>query len=356
MSEVLTTSEWEAALRELCSLPTVVVAVVGPKSSGKSSFARELFSRVRAKRACCFIETDLGRPEYVFPGVISAHDHELNLVGALYFGEVEPSQRPQTYLEQVAKVCHLARNKGLGYVIINTHGWVAMGQGQDILDGLLQSAEVTRVVEIVVGDALASGNSTASSLVRRNHERFQVTTLLPALSGRPRESKAERHDRFAKELLQQMEMFAVGFAQVKLCFPADVIDRSVPFEFALLGLNTSMVGMFAGEETDPEAFLGVGLVSGLDLDAQCLFLATRVDPRKVPTCRTLVMGTSNRLEMSLFPSQLAFPPQKPSAATAAAAVAEPTTNPQPYVTWCNLVGFGTAAKRRGLVKRRRLEH
>ncbi|KAH9259037.1 hypothetical protein BASA81_002657 [Batrachochytrium salamandrivorans] len=354
MSEVLTTSEWEAALGELCSLSAVVVAVVGPKSSGKSSFARELFSRVRAKQPCCFIETDLGRPEYIFPGVISAHDHELNLVGALYYGEVEPSQRPQTYLEQVTKICHLVRSKGLNYVIINTHGWVALGQGQDILDGLLQSAEVTRVVEIVVGDAIANGNSTASSLVRRNNEKFQVTTLLPALSGRPKETKAERNDRFAKELLCQMEMFAVGFSQVKLCFPVDVIDRSVPFEFALLGLNTSMVGMFAGEETDPEAFLGVGLVTGLDLDTQCLFLATRVDPRKVSTCRTLVMGTTNRLEMSLFPSQLAFPQQTPTAVSSP--IAEPPTNPQPYVTSCNLVGFGTAAKRRGLIKRRRLEH
>lgn len=337
--DVETTESWEKVLEALCAKPKAVICIVGPKASGKSSFARELFQRKR-ESSCCFIETDLGRPEYIFPGVISAHNTTGECLGALYFGEDEPSQRPHEYLKQVAVMCKFATEQKYEYQIVNTHGWVTMGQGQDILEGLLLASQVTDVVEIVV---------SGTSLVRKT-DQFTLHTLTPAISGRHRDSKETRNAKFALEFLRPtVQVYAVGWKQVKLSFPQDVIDRSLPFEFALLAINTSIVGMLSGEETDdPAAFLGIGLVSGIDMDSQSLLVATSLSLELVAKCTTLAMGTSNRIDMTNFPPQLTFPPTRLQQQD------EPTIQQQqPYVTACKRIGFDN--KRKAIVKRKRLE-
>jgi polynucleotide 5'-kinase involved in rRNA processing len=158
---MICSESWEETMAQLLAKPQAVIAVVGPKGSGKSAFARELFTRANKQQPkACFIETDLGRPEFVFPGVLSVHSSNSSLVGGLFLGEDEPSQRPQEYLAAVGSVCEFATRKGFEFQVVNTNGWVTLGQGQDILEGVLQAAKVTDVVEIIPTE------SVSASLVR----------------------------------------------------------------------------------------------------------------------------------------------------------------------------------------------
>jgi hypothetical protein len=355
---------WEDVLKELCTsakhadsiVARRVVAVVGPKNVGKSTFARELLQRWQGPefqdQAIAFLDTDLGRPEFTLPGLISLHIYDresgaMKLEGALYLGEDDPSLRPQTYIEATRKLGALA-NKKATRIVVNTHGWFS-GLGQDVLEAVLLGAEATDVVQIVPEAKMAQ----LGSLLRPSHA-FTVWTLAPAKEGRQRESRSSLARRIAEPFTDCSSVYAVGLNKVKIKFPAGLLDRTVPARVALLALNATIVGLTTGEdEEEPTAFAGVGLVLAVDADRQLMFLQSPLSPELIAKVTCLKVSSTARLALHSLPSQY-----RPEGNAATLSDFQESTQPDlflPYRSQCKLVGFGSHPQFRSVLKRRRFD-
>ena len=352
-----------------------VVAVVGPKGAGKSTFAKELFERcVRAHGGkVAFLDTDLGRPEYTLPGMVSLSvaDSALGeegkksdaetlisggpfkevatrVLGAVFLGEDDPSQRPEDYLNAIRQLGQLVHSKEFEYVIINTHGWFS-GLGQDVLEAILLSTGVSDVVQIVPEQKMA----TLGSLLRAS-DTFQIHTLAPAKESRPRESKLSRDRRIVDHFVADTCMYCVGLSKVKIRYPLGLIDRNLPPPYALLALNASMVGLSITDSNDPLHFLGIGLVCSIDLRKQCLFVLTRLTSEQLAKCEVLTMGTSAHVPLHLMPSRF-HPGKEESGEDIDLDILDDEDHFVPYLTSCKMIGYGSVAQQRGQLKRRRLD-
>ncbi|XP_078164327.1 pre-mRNA cleavage complex II protein family isoform X2 [Carex rostrata] len=67
-------SEAAEVIRSAISPPGLVVAICGPKNSGKSTFSRFLLNTLlRRYKRVAYLDTDVGQPEFSPPGCISLH-------------------------------------------------------------------------------------------------------------------------------------------------------------------------------------------------------------------------------------------------------------------------------------------
>lgn len=364
--KLIVTEGWNATLSELCSsdskdLRNRVVAVVGPKNVGKSTFARELCRRwlvaSKRKERIAFLDTDLGRPEFTLGGVVSLHSFDAKsnhkLVGAIFLGEDDPSQRPESYVQATKRLAELALSR-FDLIVINTHGWFA-GLGQDVLEAVLVNSSVTDVVQIIPESKLL----TLGSLLKPSQS-FSVWTLVPAKEGRQRESKSSIDGRYVDHF-SRGRVHAVGLKRVSIRYPVGIIDHALPPGHALLAVNAAIVGLTkGGDSDDPENYLGMGLVLSLDLEKELLFIQTPVSTEEIMNCTTLILATSVRVPLKLLNEIKAALPSAPSVDSKqlsiddfqSAYAEDPFV---PYLTSCRLVGYGGTQPQKGILKRRRLE-
>ena len=357
---------WAGTLNELCTRDYKkktpfkrIVAIVGPKNVGKSTFARELCRRWQAtfkgKERVALLDTDLGRPEFTLPGMVSVHSFTMDdpmqhkLEGAIFLGEDDPSVRPETYIQTIERLSQSAL-ANFDLICVNTHGWFA-GLGQDVLEAVLLSVKATDVVQIIPENKILS----LGSLLKQSTE-FTIWTLVPAKEGRQRESKSSRERRFVEHFTRGV-MHAVGLKRVRIRYPHGIIDHALPPRHALLALNASIVGLSKGEdETDPENFLGLGLVCSVDPDRELIYVQTPVKFEELQYCRVLTCATSVRVPLGLFPMR--FKPEKSGDEKIALEdfeLAQDEDVVVPYLSSCKLVGFGSIQPHRGVLKRRRLD-
>jgi polynucleotide 5'-hydroxyl-kinase GRC3/NOL9 len=169
--------EWNAALSNLTESSGQVPAifVCGPKSSGKSTFARLLTNRLLSNlpgsekgsnaTGIALLDLDPGQPEYSTPGHLSlVHLQEPNfgppyahpiphgkcrMVRSHAIGAVTPSMAPSFYMACASDLLAHYRNllsSSLNCpLVINTPGWV-LGTGLEILVDLITKIRPTDVV------------------------------------------------------------------------------------------------------------------------------------------------------------------------------------------------------------------
>jgi polynucleotide 5'-kinase involved in rRNA processing len=355
--EIIMTEAWLTCMNEICNKPTdqtIIVAIVGPKGVGKSTFAKELFSKWQKERHMIgFLDTDLGRPEFTFPGMVSFHLGNDNFVekptlkGALYLGEDDPSQRPEDYLQSIQNIAEFSQ-RFTQKIIVNTHGWFS-GLGQDVLEAVLLNCKVTDVIQIVPETKLAS----LGSLLRNSEgAKYKTWTIPPAKESRHREAKATRERKFVDYFLEG-NMHAVGLNKVKIRYPKDLVDRDLPPNYGLLALNASLVGLMKNDDNDPQGFIGIGLVTAIDIDRQLILVQSKLTFEEIKQCQLLIPGTTSRVPLNYFPSELSGDTLNSNDDDILQDNDE-TEKFLPYLTSCKMVGFGLV-QHKGNLKRRRLD-
>ncbi|OLL22814.1 Polynucleotide 5'-hydroxyl-kinase grc3 [Neolecta irregularis DAH-3] len=139
------------------------VLICGPKSVGKSSFAKYLINRFVSsfqKSKAHFLDLDPGQPEFGPAGMISLHaisdailgppfsyPQSPNLIQAHDIGDTSPQDNPEHYVACVQGLYGITctQNPLEIPLIINTLGWIK-GQGVEILADLINSIEPTHIV------------------------------------------------------------------------------------------------------------------------------------------------------------------------------------------------------------------
>lgn len=158
-----------------------IVAVCGPKNSGKSTFCKFLVNELLADYAeVAYLETDAGQPEFTPPGCLSLHllqepvlgpphSHQQEPLRCHYFGDLSPKADPEAYLRQIVSLydhfrshvysppatsagspadtrAALPQPPGVP-LVMNTCGWIK-GLGYDVLVDVLAYVVPTHVVQL----------------------------------------------------------------------------------------------------------------------------------------------------------------------------------------------------------------
>ena len=157
-----------AAIVSLLSQRTSLLTLVcGPKSSGKSTFAKLLTNRILTKvdtaRGVLVLDLDPGQPEYAPPGTLSLVQVKgLNLgvpfthtdmasdaytiIRAHTVAAITPASAPELFYECVMDLYNVYRRDfSTTPLIINTPGWI-LGTGLDLLTRVIKELSPSGVV------------------------------------------------------------------------------------------------------------------------------------------------------------------------------------------------------------------
>ncbi|QSL64787.1 hypothetical protein MERGE_002089 [Pneumocystis wakefieldiae] len=142
------------------------IIICGPKSSGKSTFAKNLinkfltgkYNKHKAIEGINYIETDPGQPEFSPYGIISSHYIKKpvinpsfthctlpSLTKAHFIGNISPQNNPKYFLLCVNDIFNT--NKKNIPTIINTPGWTK-GIGLELLNEIINLSNCTYLVYI----------------------------------------------------------------------------------------------------------------------------------------------------------------------------------------------------------------
>ncbi|EZG72875.1 GRC3 protein [Gregarina niphandrodes] len=166
MSVFLVKPSWDACADALLKKQRLAVIVVGPVSSGKSTFVNFVTNRVvcygtgRRYRACAVMDLDPGQPLKSVSGVVSLSLHgEPDLGSDVHshsqvLGKTSPRGSEKDYIVAIHKLLKLyhrycalynqQESQGLP-LIINWHGWYT-GMGSQLLDLVSAMMGVTDIV------------------------------------------------------------------------------------------------------------------------------------------------------------------------------------------------------------------
>lgn len=150
--------------RSLMGDEGAIIAILGAKKVGKSTFARVLVNTLlRNHREVAFLETDCGQVEFGVPGLLTLsivsspmtgppflHDQATDgrtnnpnqetasIIASAFVGDVSPASGSARYVRCITAL-HEAYKRLLPSsvpLVVNTHGWTR-GVGQDVLAALL---------------------------------------------------------------------------------------------------------------------------------------------------------------------------------------------------------------------------
>ena len=163
----------------------IKIAVLGSKSNGKSTFCKFLVNQLlRNHEIVCFLETDVGQPEFTPSGLLSLNEVTSPLTGpsfthmelqeSRFFGFSTPEKDPALYFSLIIDLYNVyirkyrARNIPL---IINTHGWIK-SIGLDLLNQILQLTMPGFIVQFV--GANADGHMKNFDIVASNNSELKT--------------------------------------------------------------------------------------------------------------------------------------------------------------------------------------
>ncbi|XP_077221612.1 polynucleotide 5'-hydroxyl-kinase NOL9-like [Tasmannia lanceolata] len=342
-----------------------IAFVCGAKNSGKSTFSRHLLNTLLGSyNKVAYLDTDLGQPEFTTPGCLSLHviDEQTPDLTILYmktpvrcffFGDTSSKRDPEAYLDNIFRLYdyfqmeyyksnELEDSNIQLPLVINTPGWVK-GIGYDILVKMLRYISPTHVVQIRIsaesknlpkGAFWLDGNQRGVDLIDISSARQDSTnrSLLTQKDGRlMRDTRIIAYFRqcFRSDLnittknelvyaLASHPPYEVPISRFKVMH----LHRQVPFSEIFHSLNATIVGLAVSSlkptesKTSTPWCVGLGLVRGVDLSKELLYLITPV-PRynlekvdvllqgfiEIPTCLLQVRGCmSPYISMDVLPA------------------------------------------------------
>ncbi|ANB12430.1 Grc3p [Sugiyamaella lignohabitans] len=222
------------------------VLVLGPKSSGKSSFCRFLTNYFLASEInqCHYLELDPGQPEYCPPGTVSLHSPEFNFspsfshsnfrnsIRAHTIGSTSPKDHPNVYLSycrDLYRTYEKTQVKSQSPLIINTPGWTR-GLGVDLL------ADITSIVQPNIIISLGPDDSqTEIRAVLSRRTDIPVTSLESVLSYNSNAylsapSSAAKYSASELRVLQTLTYFHSASSPIhSLKFNSTHLTETVPY-------------------------------------------------------------------------------------------------------------------------------
>lgn len=170
-----------------------IILLVGPKDSGKSTFARVLTNTLLSTsyRQVAYLDLDPGQPEFTPPGLISLslvdhpilgppYTHPAGPVGregsrrvrAHHLGYVSPREDPGAYIRAACDLMQeyykLCKSEAQGEIplVINTCGWIK-GTGLELLNDIINFSNPSEIILIHSQHHPPShyGNGNAASVV-----------------------------------------------------------------------------------------------------------------------------------------------------------------------------------------------
>ncbi|RAL64678.1 hypothetical protein DID88_001711 [Monilinia fructigena] len=303
--------EWNKTLAKLSnsSEATTRIMLCGPKSSGKSTFAKLLVNRLlsasknetqnsTSKRSpgVALLDLDPGQPEYSHPGQISLiHIQEPNfgssithpipgiksrLVRAHSLGAVSPSMDPSLYISCALDLfAHYQSLSSLHFncpLVINTPGWV-FGTGLEILVDLIVKVHPSEVIYM---------SKTGPSEVIESLQDAAKTTPLTTLPSQTNEfmTRTSAHLR----TMQSMSYFHLDSSNKnELAWNGTPLTSIPPWEIKYSGENAGVLGIMCyGEQPPPDLLaetINGSIVSVVVID----------DPAAIPGHSPLQNGYDN---------------------------------------------------------------
>nr|XP_039272952.1 polynucleotide 5'-hydroxyl-kinase NOL9-like [Styela clava] len=143
------------------NLRTPVILTAGGKSTGKSTFNRFLVNKLLQSPWCtkiCFLECDIGQPEFTPPGFVSVTEVSSPILGppfthiksplySVYYGDINAAGEPDRYIESIREVFSTVQHSGIP-VVVNTMGW-NRGMGLNLLLDTLHIVKPTHLLQIM---------------------------------------------------------------------------------------------------------------------------------------------------------------------------------------------------------------
>ncbi|KAF7876373.1 hypothetical protein EAF04_001466 [Stromatinia cepivora] len=271
--------EWNKILSKLSGTPgaTKRIMLCGPKSSGKSTFAKLLVNRLlsvsqndaqsstpnsRKGPGVALLDLDPGQPEYSHPGQVSLiHIQEPNfgpsithpvpgvksrLIRAHALGAVSPSMDPSLYMSCALDLfAHYRSLSSLQFncpLVINTPGWV-LGTGLEILVDLIAKVHPSEVIYM---------SKEGPSEVVESLQDAAKTTPLITLPSQTSEfmTRTSAHIR----TMQSMSYFHLdSTSNNELAWSSTPLTSVPPWEIKYSGKNAGILGIMCyGEQPPPD--------------------------------------------------------------------------------------------------------
>lgn len=322
--------------------PPPVSFICGPKNSGKTTFSRHLLNTLLQRyKKVAYLDTDVGQPEFTPPGclsltVVDEPTPDLTItylktpVRCIFFGDISSKRDPEAYLKNIVSLYDYFRSqyyisdeseasgKPVLPLVINTPGWVK-GIGYDLLVNMLRYISPTHVVQIRT--TTQSKNLPSGAFWLDEEQEYEGLKLMEIYAAREDSNNRSMLVLKDAKLMRELRMYAY-FRQ---CFPSDMdissfkelalalashppyevsissikvshIHCQVPHGEVFRGLNATIVGLAVSfaKSMDSEPCtpwcVGLGIVRGIDLSKDLLYVLTPVPQRILVKVDILLQG------------------------------------------------------------------
>ena len=257
--------------------------ICGPKSSGKSTYARLLvnasLSKASSSPGIAFLDIDPGQPEFSPPGNITlallklynlgppfTHPNILNnsrdeLIRAHHIGAITPIDDPHHYtlsvMDLFARYQQICRTYTSCSLVINCSGWI-LGSGLEILDYLIHNIPLTDIVYMST-----TGPAEVTEVLEQGAKASSMS--LHYLSSQP--SQVRRRTAMDLRAMQTLSYFHLDENESCVhCWNATPVQALEPIAFCYAGPKQDFLGiMVLGEEISLDTLADVvdGSVFGL---------------------------------------------------------------------------------------------
>ncbi|KAF5198920.1 Polynucleotide 5'-hydroxyl-kinase NOL9 [Thalictrum thalictroides] len=337
-------SETAELITNASTYPPPIAFICGPKNSGKTTFSRYLLNTLLQRyKEVAYLDTDCGQPEFTPPGclslsVIDEQTPDLTIpniktpVRCLFFGDNSAKRDPETYINYVFSLYDYfiteyymsnesMKNPGkpLLPLVVNTPGWVK-GIGRDMLEKMVRYFSPTHVVQIRITAEKKNLPSGAFWLPEGQEYESPVDLIeiKPAF-----EDSYKRSVLILKDARLMRDVRIIAY--FRQCLPCDLdissrkelahaLASHPPYEVPLSSikvthlysqvpsseifhaLNASIVGLAVtstkstNSETCTPWCVGLGIVRGIDLSKDILYVLTPVPQRVLVKVDLLLQG------------------------------------------------------------------
>lgn len=289
------------------------VLVCGASGTGKSTLTRYLVNHLLLhKTRVVLIDTDVGQPEMNPPGLLAAHavsDFRLGAptssirsvpISARFLGETTPREEPDLYSRLAKEVIEEAiafADTNDYATVINSDGWVN-GVGAELLHHVAEASRPTHIVQLKFPDQSEKQSITevCAKVDGGRSYTFESLVLLHKssfTSSMYRDSQTASY--FSKEVALG-RVYKVPLVDLQV---ASAEDESADVSIAHL-VNGSIVAL-GGTRNPGQAkegnckIMGLGIVRGVDLRRQVMYLCSPVPFKILSECDKIVISGGMQL-------------------------------------------------------------